>query len=61
MVMDSAILTIPEVAEFLKMSQTKVYAMAVKGELPHIRIGKNVRVRAKDLQDWLDTKAVGNP
>jgi len=47
------ILTIPEVAAYLKMSKAKIYNMVRRGEIPHIKVGKNVRVRQADLQDWL--------
>ncbi len=58
MLMDQQdILTIPEVAAYLKISKAKIYLMVQRGELPHIKIGKNVRVRQSDLQGWLEKHA----
>jgi excisionase family DNA binding protein len=49
-----AIYTVPEVASYLKMSKSKVYYLIQRRELPHIKIGRNVRVRRTDLKKWLD-------
>jgi excisionase family DNA binding protein len=48
------ILTIPEVAKYLKISKSKIYYMVSKKEIPHIRIGRNVRVRETDLMRFID-------
>ena len=48
------IYTIPEVAEYLKMSKSKVYDLVKKGRIPFIKIGRNVRIRKSDLMKWLD-------
>jgi excisionase family DNA binding protein len=48
------ILTIPEVAEYLQMSKSKVYDLAKRGIIPTIQIGRNVRVTESDLEKWLE-------
>lgn len=48
------IMTIPEVAKYLKMSRSKVYYLVARKEIPHIRIGRNVRIHEKDLEKWLE-------
>jgi excisionase family DNA binding protein len=57
--MSDSIYTIPEVARYLKLSRSKVYALVQCGQLPHVRIGKNVRVLERDLQAWLTQNSVG--
>lgn len=52
------ILTIPEVADYLKLSKSKVYLLVTRNEIPYIRIGKNVRIRKSDLQEWLQGQTV---
>lgn len=52
------ILTIPEVAKYLKLSKSKTYAMVQRREIPHIKVGKNVRVRMTDLERWLAAQTV---
>jgi excisionase family DNA binding protein len=50
------ILTVPEVATYLQMSRSKVYYLIQRKELPHIKIGRNVRIRQSDLEQWLNSK-----
>jgi excisionase family DNA binding protein len=50
----SDILTVREVAEYLKISKAKIYYLIQRKQIPHIRIGRNVRIRWTDLQAWLD-------
>lgn len=48
------IYTIPEVAEYLKLSKSKVYDLAKRERITFIKIGRNVRIRESDLDDWLE-------
>ena len=52
------ILTVTEVAEYLKLSKSKVYYMIQKRQMPYIRIGRNVRVRESDLQIMLQNSII---
>jgi excisionase family DNA binding protein len=52
------IFTIPEVAVYLKLSKSKVYFLVQSGQIPHIKIGRNVRIREKDLIKWLERNEV---
>lgn len=56
--MQDQIMTIPEVAEYLKLSKSKVYLLVQTGIIPHIKIGRNVRIREKDLYKWLEQNRV---
>jgi len=47
------ILTVHEVAEYLRMSEAKVYRLAKERKLPVIRIGRTWRFRKDLLDDWL--------
>jgi excisionase family DNA binding protein len=49
-----AILTIPEVARYLKISKSKIYYLVQRREIPHVKIGRNVRIKESDLAKWLD-------
>jgi excisionase family DNA binding protein len=57
--MEDTVMTIPEVARYLKLSKSKVYYMVQQRKIPHIKIGRNVRIRAKDVQSWLEANSVG--
>jgi excisionase family DNA binding protein len=52
-VTDSAIMTVRDVAEYLRMSEAKVYKLVKEGVLPVVRIGKTWRFRKDLLDDWL--------
>jgi excisionase family DNA binding protein len=51
------IYTVPEVASYLKMSNSKVYYLVQRKEIPHLRIGRNIRIRENDLKEWLEENA----
>jgi excisionase family DNA binding protein len=44
--------TIPEVARRLRLAPSYCYQLARRGDLPALRTGKYVRVRAADLREW---------
>lgn len=48
------VLTIPEVAAYLKISKSKIYYLVSRKEIPHLKLGRNVRIRESDLQKWLE-------
>ncbi len=52
--LEDPILTIPEVARYLKISKSKIYNLVSKKEIPHLKIGRNVRIRQTDLQMWME-------
>lgn len=45
-------LTIDELAEYLKLSQTKLYRMAQDGEIPASKIGSQWRFNRMEIDDW---------
>jgi len=52
--LEDQIYTIPEVAAYLKISKSKIYYLVSKKEIPHLKIGRNVRIRRMDLQMWME-------
>lgn len=50
------IMTIPQVAEYLQISKSKLYWLVQTRRIPHLKIGRNVRVRESDLQKWLEAQ-----
>jgi len=55
---EDAIMTVPQVAAYLKMSKAAVYRMVAQGQIPHIRIGKSRRIRRDHLEAWLKAQTV---
>ena len=50
------LLSVPEMARWLKVSNVSVYAMVSRGELPHFHIGRRVRFNRGQIEDWLEEK-----
>lgn len=49
------LLRIPEVAEVLGVSRSKVYELIALGDLPHVRLGARcIRVPADLLATWVE-------
>lgn len=52
--MADPIMTLPEVAEYLKLAERTVYGYAQKGIVPGIKIGSAWRFRKADIDAWLE-------
>lgn len=48
------VLTIADVAVYLRVSETTVWRWCNNGKLPAFRIGRSWRVRRKDLEQTID-------
>jgi PTS system nitrogen regulatory IIA component len=46
-------MTVKQVAEYLQMSDDKIYDMAKKGELPAVKIRQQWRFDREELDRWL--------
>lgn len=53
-------LTIDELADYIKMSRTKLYGMAKRGEVPASKIGNQWRFDREEIDQWMKTHATGN-
>lgn len=49
-----ALLNVKEVANFLQINVTTVYAWAQSGRMPAIKLGRSWRFRRSDLEAWLN-------
>ena len=52
------ILTVHDLAVYLKMSDANIYRMARAGSLPVIRIGKTQRFKKDMIDAWLNQHAI---
>jgi excisionase family DNA binding protein len=48
-----AILTVDEVAEYLRIPRGSVYKLAQNGKIPCQKVGKHWRFRREALDEWL--------
>lgn len=54
---DGEILTIMEVARFLRVPKSTVYKLARVGELPASKIGKHWRFLRRDIHEWMRSRS----
>lgn len=47
------LLSVPEAAKLLSISVRTVYALVERGELPHARVGGQIRFVPSVLEQWL--------
>lgn len=50
--------TVPEVAQFLAVSRSKVYQMMDAGTLPHVKLGHSRRIRWTDVEQLVSESTV---
>ena len=51
--MSTTLLTVKELQSILKMSRTKTYQIVNQPDFPKIRIGREIRIPEKELEDFL--------
>lgn len=56
--MQNAILTIPEVADLLRIGQRTAYSLVRGGKLPAVRVGNQWRVHLPKLMEWIEEGGV---
>ena len=54
--MVAEVMTVSEVAQYLRVNPQTVYRKAKVGELPAVRIGRAIRFRRVELDAWLRQK-----
>jgi len=54
--MDTDIMTIREVAEYLKLTEKTAYRLAADGTIPGFKVGGAWRFRRDDIEAWIDQK-----
>lgn len=50
---NSGLMTVKEVAEYLRVSRASVYRLVKEGKIPVSRIGKHFRFRKEVIDKWL--------
>lgn len=52
--MTDEILTLPDVAQLLKVAEKTIYTMAQKGLMPGFKVGGQWRFKREDLDQWIE-------
>jgi excisionase family DNA binding protein len=55
--MENEILTVLDVARFLRVPKSTVYKLARLGELPASKIGKHWRFLRRDINQWMHSRS----
>jgi len=53
------IMTVREVADFLRMHEMTIYRMARQGEIPAYKVGNRWRFNRQRIEEWLSAHEVG--
>jgi len=56
-IVDGEILTVTDVARFLRVPKSTVYKLARVGELPASKIGKHWRFLRHDIHEWMHNRS----
>ena len=54
--MADQILTIKEVAIYLKLAEKTAYKLAAEGRLPGFKVGGSWRFKQEDIERWIEEK-----
>ncbi len=52
--MTDRLLTIQDLMAYLQVSRTTAYQMIWRGKIPHVRVGRQIRIRQRDVEAYLD-------
>lgn len=56
--MDDEILTIQEIAAYLKIKEKTAYDLAAKGKIPGFKVGGSWRFKRSQVDEWIEQQAV---
>lgn len=58
--MSNEILTLKELAEYLKLTEKTAYRLAAEGKLPGFKVGGSWRFKHLDLEEWIESQKTKN-
>ena len=56
--METDILTVKEVSEYLKLNEKTAYRLAAKGEIPGFKVGGSWRFRKSEIDQWIEENRI---
>jgi len=56
--MHTDVMTVREVAEYLKLTEKTTYRLVADGKIPGFKVGGAWRFRRADIDAWIETKKV---
>ncbi len=58
--MSDEILTLKEVADYLKLAEKTAYRLAAEGKLPGFKVGGSWRFKREDVLQWIEEQKRNN-
>ncbi|MET0012591.1 MAG: helix-turn-helix domain-containing protein [Sedimenticola sp.] len=58
--MTEEILTLKEVADYLKLAEKTAYRLAAEGKLPGFKVGGSWRFKREDMSAWIEEQKSNN-
>lgn len=58
--MSDQILTLKDVAEYLKLAEKTAYRLAAEGKLPGFKVGGSWRFKQSDIDLWIEEQKLDN-
>lgn len=58
--MADEILTLKEVAQYLKLAEKTAYRLAAEGRLPGFKVGGSWRFKREDIEHWIAEQKANN-
>ncbi len=58
--MTDEILTLKDVAKYLKLAEKTAYKLAAEGKLPGFKVGGSWRFKREDVEAWIEEKKLKN-
>ncbi len=56
---DSDAMTVQEVAEYLRVSYSKVRKLCALNSIPHLRLGKRIVMHKHKIDQWVESNTTG--
>lgn len=50
------VMTLQEVAEYLKVGAKTIYSLVQRGRIPGFKVGGQWRFRRKDIEQWVESQ-----
>lgn len=57
---ETEILTLPQVATFLKVTERTIYRLVAARKIPSFKVGGTWRFSSADIQDWIAEQSATN-
>ena len=55
--MQTDIMTIREVADYLKLTEKTAYRLVAEGKIPGIKVGGSWRFKRSEIERWIDERS----